>query len=79
MNNCQNKTDIFSEALSHCRWEKVLRQLLSKIKLQEYENNTFEQILTVYDIVSGICSYHQVNINKVYIIGIKSSVLSLNY
>jgi hypothetical protein len=55
------------------------------IIIRTYENNTFEEIiidihnkcvnikgigiLTIYDIAIGICDYHNIDIEKVYIIG----------
>jgi hypothetical protein len=84
---CYNsKNDIFEEAINHCRWKKILKEeVLKKINISEYKNNTFEEIinkiylicsnvtgigmLSTYDITSGICRYYNINIDKVYIIG----------
>ena len=76
---------IFQEAQKHCRWKKVLDNVLKEINISIYENKTFEQIiidiygicknilgigiLAVYDITSAICRFHKINIDKVYIIG----------
>lgn len=76
---------IFHEAQKHCRWKKVLDNVLKEINISIYENKIFEQIiidiygicknirgigiLTVYDITSAICRFHKINIDKVYIIG----------
>lgn len=84
MKSC-NSTNIFQEAINHCRWKKVLCNVLEKINISDYENKSFEEIiveihnmcisvsgiglLTVYDITSAICRYYEININKVYIIG----------
>jgi hypothetical protein len=76
---------IFQEAQKHCRWKKVLDNILKDINISIYENKSFEQIfmdiyiisknvrgiglLTIYDITSAICRFHKINIDKVYIIG----------
>ena len=76
---------IFHEAQKHCRWKKVLYNVLKEINISIYENKTFEQIiidiygicknirgigfLAIYDITSAICRFHKINIDKVYIIG----------
>ena len=76
---------IFHEAQKHCRWKKVLDNVLKEINISIYENKIFEQIiidiygicknirgigiLTVYDITSAICRHYKINIDKVYIIG----------
>lgn len=76
---------IFHEAISHCRWKKTLYPVLDTLKLDDYKDKTFEEIiiaihrkcsilyglgqLTMYDITSAICRYHNININKIYIIG----------
>ena len=80
-----NSTNIFQEAIDHCRWKKTLYSVLKKINIVNYENKTFEEIifeiynicdnvkgvgmLTIYDITSAICRYYKINIDKVYIIG----------
>ena len=85
MKSCNRSTNIFQEAIDHCRWKKVLYSILKKINIVDYENKTFEEIileiynicvnvkgigmLTIYDITSAICRYYTININKVYIIG----------
>lgn len=85
MKSCNHSTNIFQEAINHCRWKKVLHSILEKINIVNYENKTFEEIifeiynicdnvkgvgiLTIYDITSAICMYYKININKVYIIG----------
>lgn len=85
MNNCTNSKNIFQEAINHCRWKNVLCNVLKKINISNYKNKNFEEIivdiynicdnvegvgmLAVYDITAGICRYHKINIDKVYIIG----------
>ncbi len=85
MKSCNRSTNIFQEAIDHCRWKKVLHSVLNKINIVDYENKSFEEIifeiynicdnvkgvgmLTIYDITSAICSYYTINIDKVYIIG----------
>ena len=85
MKSCNHSTNIFQEAIDHCRWKKVLHSVLKKINIVDYENKTFEEIifeiynicdnvkgvgmLTIYDITSAICRYYTINIDKVYIIG----------
>jgi hypothetical protein len=85
MKFCNRSTNIFQEAIDHCRWKKALHSILNKINMVKYENKTFEQImieiynicdnvkgvgmLTIYDITSAICRYYKINIDKVYIIG----------
>jgi len=85
MKSCNRSTNIFQEAIDHCRWKKVLYSVLNKINIVDYENKTFEEIifeiyticdnvkgvgmLTIYDITSAICRYYTINIDKVYIIG----------
>lgn len=85
MTSCNKSTNLFQEAINHCRWKKVLYSLLKKINISDYNNNTFEQVffqiynicngtkgigmLTIYDISSAICRFHKINIDKVYIIG----------
>jgi len=77
--------EIFSEAISHCRWKTVLRNTLKIIDIEKYKNNSFDEIhkeiynickeinglgkLVIYDITTAICRYHNINIDKVYIIG----------
>jgi hypothetical protein len=78
---------LFQEALDNCRWKKYLEDFLKEIELEEkigeYENKSFEEIMTsvyglfekkrglgmsvVYDIVAAICRYHNIVINKVYV------------
>jgi len=85
MKSCNHSTNIFQEAIDHCRWKKALHSILIKINIVNYENKTFEEILfeiynicnnvkgvgilTIYDITSAICRYYKINIDKVYIIG----------
>jgi hypothetical protein len=80
-----SKNNMFQEAIDHCRWKKVLNNVLKEIAIKDYNNKTFEEIiyeiylicnkvkgigtLTIYDITSAICRYYKININKVYIIG----------
>jgi hypothetical protein len=85
MKSCNESTNIFQEAIDHCRWKKSLHSILEKINIVYYENKTFEEIifeiynicnnvkgvgmLAIYDITSAICRYYNINIDKVYIIG----------
>lgn len=85
MKLCNCSTNIFQEAINHCRWKKALDFVLKKINIDDYENKRFEEIivqiynicesvkgvgiLSIYDITSAICRYYKININKVYIIG----------
>jgi hypothetical protein len=85
MRTCNYSTNIFQEAIDHCRWKKTLRNVLNEIHISSYENQGFEEIifniynicknvngvgmLTIYDIASAICRYYKINIDKVYIIG----------
>lgn len=85
MKSCNHSTNIFQEAIDHCRWKKALHSILTKINIDNYINKTFEEIifeiynicdnvkgvgmLTIYDITSAICTYYKINIDKVYIIG----------
>lgn len=85
MSLCNDKTIIFQEAIDHCRWKKVLHDLIEKINIDDYKGKRFEEIfieidekikpirglgtLTVYDIASAICRHFKINIDKVYIIG----------
>jgi hypothetical protein len=82
---CYHSTNIFQEAIDHCRWKKVVRNVLQKIDISNYKTKTFEEIisyiysicenirgiglLTVYDITSAICRYYKIDIEKVYIVG----------
>ena len=83
--SCGSSKDIFQEAINHCRWKKVLHNVLKNILITDYKNKNFEEIitevynvcgnvngigmLTMYDIASSICRKYNVNIDKVYIIG----------
>jgi len=85
MKSCNNSTNIFQEAIGHCRWKNALHYVLAKINIVDYKNKTFEEIivdvynicnsvkgvgmLAIYDISSGICRYYNKNIDKVYIVG----------
>jgi hypothetical protein len=85
MKTCNYSINIFQEAINHCRWKTVLQTVIQQINISDYHNNTFEEIifkiyticknvygigmLTIYDITFGICRYHNINIDKVYIIG----------
>jgi len=85
MNANNNYTDMYNEAISHCRWKKALHGILKDINISDYNNKTFEEIITeihnickntdgigmlaIYDITSAICRHYKVNIDKVYIIG----------
>ena len=76
---------MYDEAISHCRWKKVLRGVLQNINISDYNNKTFEEIikgihticdnvtgigmLATYDITSAICRHYKINIDKVYIVG----------
>ena len=80
-----NLNNIFEEAINHCRWKKVLHNVLKEINIVSYKNKTFDEIitdiyricnpinglgmLTIYDIASCICNFYNVNVNKVYIVG----------
>ncbi len=47
----------FEEALSHCRWKTVLRNVLTEIKINisKYYNKTFEEIITlIYSICESV-------------------------
>jgi hypothetical protein len=84
MNTCYS-TAPFQEAIHHCRWKKVLYAVLKGINILHYKNKSFDEIiveiykvcngikgiglLTMYDITSAICRYHQIHIDRVYIIG----------
>jgi hypothetical protein len=85
MKSCSRSTNIFQEAIDHCRWKKALHTVLPQINIVDYENKTFEEIifdvynicdnvkgvgmLAIYDITSAICRYYKRNIDKVYIVG----------
>ena len=80
-----NPINIFQEAISHCRWKKVLHNILQGIDISIYNNKTFEEIMTAiynickdvqgigmlatYDITAAICRHYNINIDKVYIVG----------
>ena len=82
MSTGDSYTNIFQEAISHCRWKKVLHNILKDINISVYKNKTFEEIITevynicknidgigmlaTYDITSAICRHYKVNIDKVY-------------
>lgn len=60
MSKCgYNKSKIFEEAINHCRWKSVLRNLLktnefSEDDLRKYSDRTFDEILQdVYKICKG--------------------------
>jgi len=77
--------NIFQEAIGHCRWKKKLYPILDKINISNYKNKSFNDIfieiynmtenvtgvglLSTYDIVAAICRYHNIKIDKVFIIG----------
>lgn len=85
MRTCNNLSNVFQEAINHCRWKKVLNSVLEKINISDYNDKTFDEIiieiydicssvrgigmLTVYDITSAICRFYKINIDKVYVIG----------
>lgn len=85
MASCGMSKHVFQEAIDHCRWKGVLRNVLNNIIITDYKNKNFEEImtdvynichnvsgigmLTIYDITSSICRKYNVNIDKVYIIG----------
>jgi len=85
MSVCVISNNIFQEAISHCRWKRVLHNILQGIDVSVYNNKTFEEImiaiynickdvqgigmLATYDITSAICRHYNINIDKVYIIG----------
>ena len=82
---CCSSVSPFQEALSHCRWKKVLKEFLMTVKISDYKDKSFEEILisiyekgkdikgigmlTIYDISAGICRYYHLKIDKVYIVG----------
>ena len=83
---CSSSNDyVFQEAINHTRHETKLRPLLEDIKIEHYENKSFEEIicmiydickninqigpLMVYDISSALCRHYGIIIDKVYIIG----------
>lgn len=77
--------EIFSEAISHCRWKTILKNTLKNINIEKYKDKNFDEIyidiynickeinglgkLVIYDISAAICRYYNINIEKVYIIG----------
>ena len=83
--SCSNNSNLFQEAISHCRWEKVLQSFLTNLDITQFQNKSFDDIfvsifnmcqsikglgtLTVYDITSSICRRYNVVIDKVFIIG----------
>jgi len=85
MNTNNNYTEMYDEAISHCRWKKALHGILKNINILAYNNKTFEEIITeihtickntdgigmlaTYDITSAICRHYKINIDKVYIVG----------
>jgi hypothetical protein len=85
MSSCSKGTNLFQEAIDHCRWKSVLYNTLKNIVIKDFQNKTFEDIiinvfnicvniegigmLTIYDITSAICRYYKINIDKVFIIG----------
>jgi len=80
-----NNFALFQEAIHHCRWKKVLYNVLQEINLSDYKNKSFEKIiyavyticnnvkglgmLATYDITAAICRFYNINIDRVYIIG----------
>lgn len=66
-------------------WKTVLRNTLKIIDIEKYKDKNFDEIyveiynickeinglgkLVIYDITEAICRYHNINIDKVYIIG----------
>lgn len=82
---CGKSTNIFQEAIDHCRWKSVLHNVLQEVNIKHYENMIFEEIfseiyevcskykgvglLSVYDISSAICRTYKIPINRVFIIG----------
>lgn len=85
MSPCIKTTNVFEEAINHSRWKDNMKSVVKTINLKSYKNKTFNEIyssvynniinikgigmLAVYDIVSGICSYYNINIDKVFIVG----------
>lgn len=79
------KFEIFDEAISHCRWKKNIYKIINQINIKEYNKKSFDDIFTnifnkttsikgvgllsTYDIVAAICRFHNVIIDKVFIIG----------
>lgn len=77
--------NIFHEAIDHCRWKKKLYPILDKINISNYKHKSFDDIfieiynmtqkirgvglLSTYDIVAALCKYHNIRINKIFIIG----------
>lgn len=82
--SCSN-SNLFQEAIAHCRWEKVLRNFLTNLDITQFQNQSFDYIyvsifnmcqsikglgtLTIYDITSAICRRYNIVIDKVFIIG----------
>jgi hypothetical protein len=85
MTTCLSSKYLFQEAINHCRWKTILKNILENINIKDFQNKNFEEIiieiynicekhkgiglLTIYDITSAICRYYKINIDKVYIIG----------
>ena len=79
------KTQQFGEALAHTRNPKLLKKNIKNINLSDYKNNTFEEIyvdiynkltpirglgtLCIYDVVSEVCRYNNIAINKIVMAG----------
>ena len=38
MKSCNHSSNIFQEAIEHCRWKKALHTVLKKINIVNYEN-----------------------------------------
>ena len=45
MSTNESYNNIFQEAISHCRWKKVLHNILKDINISVYKNKTFEEII----------------------------------
>ena len=85
MSCIQNQTDVFWEAIFHCRWKTTLKNELAKIDVKSFENSSFEQVfseihkqlrhvhrlgpLAIYDVSSGICRANKIRIDKIHIVG----------
>ena len=85
MSPCVKTTQIFDEAMNHCRWKTVMNGVIKNINIKDYKNKNFNEIFTavyndtinikgigmlaIYDIVSGICNHYKINIDKVLIVG----------
>lgn len=56
MKYCKKELSIFQEAIDHCRWKRVLYNVLSNIHISEYKNNTtFEEIfIKTYNICKEV-------------------------